>query len=212
MSCTDRERHAELVDRLSRSPDALTPQPAKHVIEVVTDTSIARGTMPIPDDLQTHMRRLCDLGPGPDVTVAWHGEPAAEKVVRAARLMKAHRVAFTILAAVHAGNADRPLDVYRFLRDEVGARFIHLIPVMDHFARPVNAEQWGSFLIRTFDEWVRCDVGTVFVRVFDDLLLSGWGGQTPRNAGRGAGHLHEGYNALVDHATQRWSQYAVSRL
>jgi sulfatase maturation enzyme AslB (radical SAM superfamily) len=169
--------------------------------------------MPIPDDLQMHMRRLCDLGPGPDVTVAWHGEPAPEKVVRAARLMKAHRVAFTVAAAVHAGNADRPLDVYRFLRDEVGARFIHLIPVVDHrVVGPVSAEQWGSFLIRMFDEWVRYDIGTVFVRAFDDLVVSWWGGQPPRNAARGARDLNEGYNALFDHATQRWSRYAVSRL
>jgi hypothetical protein len=210
MSCTDREPHVELLDGISRSPDALTRQHTNHVIEVANEASITRDAIQIPDDLQTHMRRLCDLDLGPEVTVAWHGEPAAEKVVRAARLMKAHRVAFTVLAAVHAGNADRPLDVYRFLRDEVGARFIHLIPVVDHIARPVSADQWGSFLIRTFDEWVRHDVGTVFVRVFDDLLLSWWRGQAPRNAGRGARDLNAGYNALVDHATQRWSRYAVS--
>jgi hypothetical protein len=196
MSCTDREPHAELSDGISKSPDALTRQHANA----------------IPVDLQMHIRRLCDLGPRPDVTVAWQGESAAEKVVRAARLMKAHRVTFTVLAAVHAGNADRPLDVYRFLRDEVGARFIHLIPVVDHIARPVSAEQWGRFLVQMFDEWVSHDVGTVFVRVFDDLMLSWWGGQPPRNAGQDALDLNEGYHALADHATQRWSRYAVSRL
>jgi hypothetical protein len=212
MSCTDREPHVGLVgDR--RPPRALTRQHARDVIELLTDSPIARDTRPIPDDVRMHMRRLSDLGKRPDVTVAWHGEPPPEKVVRAARVMKAHRVAFTVLAAVHAENADRPLDVYRFLRDEVGARFIHFLPVVDHIVvRPISAEQWGSFLIRMFDEWVRDDLGTVFVRAFDDLLLSWWSGPSPTNTGRGARDLNEGYNALFDHATQRWSRYAVSRL
>jgi hypothetical protein len=213
MSRTDREPHVELAHVIRGSANGVTRHRAIDAIGMLTEISMTRGTRPIPDDLQIHMRRLCDLGPGPDVTVAWRGEPAPDKVVRAARLMKAHRVAFNVLAAVHAGNADRPLDVYHFLRDEVGARFIHLMPVVDAIVvRPVSPAQWGSFLIRMFDEWVRYDVGTVFVRVFDDLLLSWWGGRTPLHARQGTGDLNEGYHALFDHATQRWSQNAVSRL
>ncbi|MDX1416542.1 MAG: anaerobic sulfatase maturase [Candidatus Promineifilaceae bacterium] len=42
--------------------------------------------------------------------------------------------------------------------------------------RSVTAEQWGSFLITIFDEWVRRDVGKVFVQLFDSALGS-WLGQ-----------------------------------
>ena len=42
--------------------------------------------------------------------------------------------------------------------------------------RSIKAEQWGSFLIAIFDEWVRNDVGKVFVQLFDSSLGS-WVGQ-----------------------------------
>jgi uncharacterized protein len=38
--------------------------------------------------------------------------------------------------------------------------------------RSVRPEQWGSFLIGVFDEWVRRDVGTVYVQMFDAALAS----------------------------------------
>ena len=39
-----------------------------------------------------------------------------------------------------------------------------------------RAEQWGHFLIAIFEEWVRRDVGTVFVQMFDAALASWVGG------------------------------------
>jgi uncharacterized protein len=42
--------------------------------------------------------------------------------------------------------------------------------------RSVKAEQWGRFLIAIYDEWVRNDVGKVFVQLFDSALGS-WVGQ-----------------------------------
>jgi uncharacterized protein len=39
----------------------------------------------------------------------------------------------------------------------------------------VGAEQYGRFLCETFDEWVRLDVGEVFVQLFD-VALSNWVG------------------------------------
>jgi serine-type anaerobic sulfatase-maturating enzyme len=44
--------------------------------------------------------------------------------------------------------------------------------------RSVGAEQWGRFLNTIFDEWVRRDVGTVFVQMFDAALAS-WVGAPP---------------------------------
>jgi len=42
--------------------------------------------------------------------------------------------------------------------------------------RSVGAEQFGRFLIAIFDEWVRRDVGDVFVQTFD-VALGSWVGQ-----------------------------------
>jgi len=108
----------------------------------------------------------------PDVTLTWAGFEGPDTIVRAARLMKAHAVEFTVLAAVSAENVDRPLEFYHFLRDEVGTRFIELIPVVEDTAdyRNLRAEEWGPFLIAMFDEWVRCDFGKVFVQLFDIAL------------------------------------------
>jgi uncharacterized protein len=42
--------------------------------------------------------------------------------------------------------------------------------------RSIDSKQWGDFLIAIFDEWVRHDVGKVFVQLFDSSLGS-WVGQ-----------------------------------
>jgi len=42
--------------------------------------------------------------------------------------------------------------------------------------RSVKAEQYGQFLIGVFDEWVRRDVGEVYVQMFD-VALGAWVGQ-----------------------------------
>ena len=42
----------------------------------------------------------------------------------------------------------------------------------------VRPEQWGSFLCGLFDEWVKEDVGSIFVQLFD-ATLANWVGQQP---------------------------------
>ena len=59
------------------------------------------------------------------------GHPTFDKVLRAARLMQQHQVDFNVLCTVHAKNADHPLEVYRFFRDDLGTRFIQFIPIVE---------------------------------------------------------------------------------
>lgn len=133
------------------------------------------------------------------------GKPTFDKVLAAARLMQRHQVPFNILCTVHAANADHPLEVYRFFRDELEATFIQFIPIIERVtaetlaaadagwgdgrplytqdgervsARSVAPEQWGRFLTAVFDEWVRHDVGRVFVQLFESALAS-WCGLPP---------------------------------
>jgi uncharacterized protein len=97
-------------------------------------------------------------------------------------------VEFNLLTTVHAANAGHPLQVYRFLRDQVGARFIQFIPIVERdnetgyqegkkiTNRSVTGRQYGDFLMAIFDEWVRRDVGRIFVQIFD-VSLAAWLGQ-----------------------------------
>jgi uncharacterized protein len=106
------------------------------------------------------------------------GRGSFDGAMRAWKLLRRHGVDVNILCAVHAGNASRPREVYRFFRDELRARYLQFIPIVERSgdrARPVtrrtvDPELFGRFLIAVFDEWMRHDVGKVFVQTFDAVL------------------------------------------
>lgn len=58
------------------------------------------------------------------------GAPTFDKVERAARLLKEHKIPFNLLCVVNRDNARRPLDVYRFLRG-LGATRIQFTPCVE---------------------------------------------------------------------------------
>jgi uncharacterized protein len=97
--------------------------------------------------------------------------------------MQKHGVEFNILATVNRVNADHPLEVYRFFTNEIGAIYIQFIPIVELENKnseeefkvsdeSVLPEQYGKFLSAIFDEWVKNDVGKVFVQIFDAALAS----------------------------------------
>jgi len=118
------------------------------------------------------------------------GNPTWERVMRGNRLMDEYDVEHNILCTVHAANADHPVETYRFFRDVVEAEFIQFIPIvrrdnetghqegLEVKDQSVTAEQYGQFLIGVFDEWVRHDVGRLFVQIFD-VALAAWTGRRP---------------------------------
>jgi uncharacterized protein len=59
------------------------------------------------------------------------GEPTFDKVLAAAKMMKKHGVKFNTLTVVNRRNARRPLDVYRFLRREIGSTYIQFMPCVE---------------------------------------------------------------------------------
>ena len=115
------------------------------------------------------------------------------------RLLQKHGVEYNILTTVNAQNGDYGREVYRFLRDGCGARYLQFIPIIERFTgeahewsswqdrplyvqeganvthRSVTPQQFGAFNIGMFDEWVRRDVGTVFVQLFDVTLENFYG-------------------------------------
>jgi uncharacterized protein len=112
------------------------------------------------------------------------GKSVFDRVERAARLMQRQDVDFNILCTVNARNSEHPLEVYRYFRDELGARYVQFIPIVERdnetgdqegtqvTDRTVDPVLYGRFLNEIFDEWVRRDVGTVFVTFFDAVLAS----------------------------------------
>jgi uncharacterized protein len=115
------------------------------------------------------------------------GGPTHGRVMKGIQLLKQNAVDFNILCCVHAANGNFPLDVYRYIRDEVGSQFIQFIPIVERknesgfqegyrvTKRSVTGRQYGQFLISVFEEWVRRDVGEVFVQIFD-VCLGVWMG------------------------------------
>jgi uncharacterized protein len=118
------------------------------------------------------------------------GQPTFERVMRGRACLEKHGVDYNVLCTVHAANGDHGLEIYKFFRDELKVNFIQFIPIVERAndtgfqegsavtERSVTAEQYGRFLIEIFDEWVRHDVGRVYVQIFD-VALAAWSGNRP---------------------------------
>jgi uncharacterized protein len=134
------------------------------------------------------------------------GKGSFDQVMLGLAFLQDAGVEWNALTTVHAANGDRGREVYRFLRDECGARFIQFIPIIERVAeaaedgtvpwqswrdrplylqdgdvvtgRSVSAVQYGRFLVDVFEEWVRRDVGSVYVQLFD-VTLANWVGEPP---------------------------------
>ena len=140
-------------------------------------------------------------GPQPDhdhyrLTAA--GKPSWKKVMQGTKLLKKHGVEWNAMAVVNAYNANHPLEFYRFFKEN-GCQFLQFTPIVERLTRhedgrtlasladkveislseaSVAPEQWGYFLCAIFDEWVRKDVGKIFVEIFD-CTLANWMGISP---------------------------------
>jgi uncharacterized protein len=76
------------------------------------------------------------------------GQPTFDRVIRGLDYLKKHGVEFNALVTIHHANADHPLEVYRFLRDDLGIQFIQLIPIVERVvgsgADEAEADQPGE--------------------------------------------------------------------
>ena len=71
------------------------------------------------------------------------GQGSFDRTFRAAKLLKKHKVNFATLSCVNRLTAKHPLEVYRFLRDEVGSLRMQFIPIVEPVDfRQVAPEQW----------------------------------------------------------------------
>ena len=95
------------------------------------------------------------------------------QVVKGLKLLQKHDVEFDILCTVNSTNADHPQEIYEYFRDELGVNYYHFIPIVEKSQDfSVKPDQYGKFLTEIFNQWIQNDVGTVFVRTFDNALAS----------------------------------------
>ena len=103
-----------------------------------------------------------------------------DKVMRGIRLLQKHHVEWNAMATVNHLNADDPVGFYRFFK-EIGCQYLQFTPVVERVSlcdTSVNPEQWGRFICGVYDEWVKADVGQIFVQLFD-ATLANWAGEPP---------------------------------
>ncbi len=161
------------------------------------------------------------------------GQPTFARVMAGLEVLKKHRVEFNTLTTVHRKNARQALEVYQFLR-KAGSGYMQFIPIVERDAAAAAAEanglwlapppdhedaaglddqvtgwsvrpvEYGDFLITIFNEWVRHDVGKVFVQQFD-AALANWSGEPAgvcvfsKNCGRALAVEHNGDVFSCDH-------------
>ncbi len=130
------------------------------------------------------------------------GKGSFGQVMAGLRVLQRHGVDWNALTTVHAANQDHGRRVYQFLRDDCGAGFMQFIPIVERATeqtlaaanegwgarsrgRPLYTQQgtlvtgrsvapggYGRFLIDIFEDWVRRDIGEVYVQMFDVALAS----------------------------------------
>jgi serine-type anaerobic sulfatase-maturating enzyme len=136
------------------------------------------------------------------------GKGSFDRVMAGLGHLRGRGVEWNALTTIHAANQDRGREIYRFLRDECGAGFMQFIPIVERATKetlPIANEGWGDgvqgrplytqegslltdrsispegygrFLVDVFEEWVRADIGEVFVQMFD-VALANWHGEPP---------------------------------
>lgn len=134
------------------------------------------------------------------------GNGTFDTVMQGLRLLQKHKVEYNVLACVARETALRPLEVYQFFRGE-GIDFIQFAPVVERLAEDadrdcglrlaspatldqqeentqvtpwsVTPEDYGDFLIAVYEEWVRHDVGKLFVMNFEWALNAWIGNPSP---------------------------------
>jgi uncharacterized protein len=151
--------------------------------------------------------------------------------MNALSMLKKYDVPFNVLVCVTRESSTHPMEIYRFLKEQE-VKYIQFTPIVERIpdnedaelglrhapppnlsceknnlivsAATVEPETYGDFLIQVFEEWVRNDVGKVFVMNFE-WALEAWIGLPSticifsEECGRTLTMEHNGYIYSCDH-------------
>ena len=128
-------------------------------------------------------------------------------VVRGWEALARAGVETNILCTVNAANEEHGERVYRYFRDDLGARYLQFIPIVERVraadlaqaergwrsgtsallyrqdgdcvtSRSTSPASYGRFLCEVFDQWLATDVGDVFIQDVDSTLSAMFGSAT----------------------------------
>lgn len=132
------------------------------------------------------------------------GHSTHAMVVRGWEALARAGVETNILCTVNAANEEHGAQVYRYFRDELGARYLQFIPIVERVraadlaqaergwrsgtsallyrqdgdcvtSRSTSPASYGRFLCEVFDQWLASDVGEVFIQDVDSTLSAMFG-------------------------------------
>ena len=140
-----------------------------------------------------------------------HGAGSFDQVMAGLEVLKKWRVEFNTLTCVTRQSPSEAVEIYSFLKAQ-GVQFMQFIPIVERADNSssavmpwsVSSEGFGDFLISIFNEWVRADVGRVFVNIFD-AMLAVWCGAEPglctfsKRCGTAVAMEHDGGVYSCDH-------------
>lgn len=151
------------------------------------------------------------------------GKGSFQKVLNGIRLLNKHGVEWNAMAVVNAQNVKDAATFYNFFKS-INCHFIQFTPIVERLVPhadgrclasvneqtqtmsplSVTPEEWGAFLCDLFDLWIKEDVGTYYIQMFD-ATLANWVGQTPglctlsKSCGHASVMEHNGDVFACDH-------------
>ena len=151
------------------------------------------------------------------------GKGSFQKMLNGIRLLNKHRVEWNSMAVVNAQNVKDAATFYNFFKS-INCHFIQFTPIVERLVPhadgrclasvneqtqtmsplSVTPEEWGAFLCDLFDLWIKEDVGTYYIQMFD-ATLANWVGQTPglctlsKSCGHASAMEHNGDVFACDH-------------
>lgn len=128
------------------------------------------------------------------------GMPTFDRVMRGLAYLRQTGVEFNTMSTINKVSEGRGLEVYQFLKF-IGSRYMQFMPVVEHVKYPVGPDgrlmkkarpfivdpaedgaqlapwsissvAFGKFMCDIFDWWVRNDVGSYYVNLFDATLAN----------------------------------------
>ncbi len=141
------------------------------------------------------------------------GKPTFSRVVEGIRRLQEAGVTPNFLCALNNASEGQGIRIYEFLRDDLGAKFVQFIPVVEPSSDSpgstvtpwsISATGYGNFLKEVFEQWYQQDVGKVFVQMFE-VALASWVGAPKglcvfeETCGRAIAVEHNGDTFSCDH-------------
>jgi uncharacterized protein len=148
------------------------------------------------------------------------GHGTFTRVMRGLKFLREAGVEYNLLTVVNAANAERPLELYRWLKT-LGTAHLQFIPLVERAVAPgddvasvpacaeataasVTGAAYGKFLCAIFDEWARRDIGKIFIQDIESALSQrlGYGASVCVHAercGRAVAIEHNGDVFSCDH-------------